>query len=311
MVAVVFALTGAAAAESSYAAVMRVTFPGVEVRLANTERWLPLAAGSQAPLGQGDSVRTDRTGRVLLRFLDSVEMLLLPGSVFELVTLDAAPTVQLVARLHDGHLVQRLVDDANPGSYRLETDAFTLVEPARSSGVWARAEQPAYITVTDGEAVILQDDAALAVAEGEGLRFSGATADRLMFDAPLNAPRLEGLLRGCAGVITTLDGRNLNIRVAPNFGDTLLGSIPHETPVEIMGVTEFGEWYRIQVLSVFAWVESPAVETTCADLPILPYLSVERNNSILAVLPDELPLLQPFYGLPADDTLFYLNLREG
>jgi hypothetical protein len=40
------------------------------------------------------------------------------------------------------------------------------------------------------------------------------------------------------------------------------------------------------------------------------YFSLERNNSILEVTEAELEILEPFYGLPEDDTLFYLYLRE-
>lgn len=315
LLAIILLLSFNSAARSSadtYAAVMTVTFAEVEIRLANTERWLPLSFGAQAPLGAGDSLRTNRNGRVYLTFGDGVELLVMPNSTFELVEFDMQTGYVLSAVLTDGQVIQRIARDASIQHYRLETPYFTLIDPGAQAGVWARSGQPGYLISAGGELRLTRGDSESTVTTGEGLRITAeGVQDRLEFSPPWNAPRLEGLLDGCAGLVRTLRGDNLNIRVAPNTGDTLLGSIDDVTPVKIMGVTEYTDWYRIQVLSVFAWVEAPAVQADCPDAPILPYLSIERNNSILAAVPVEIDLLEPFYGLPADDSLFYLNLKEG
>ena len=52
-----------AQAPQEMAAVLTVVHGEVMLRRANTEEWLPLPAGASGPIGRGDEVRTDATGR--------------------------------------------------------------------------------------------------------------------------------------------------------------------------------------------------------------------------------------------------------
>lgn len=302
----------ATGAQAQIGATVRVIYPDVEVRLKDTERWLPLPDEATMPLRAGDAVRTIRFGRALVAFADQVDVLLLPGSVYQIDSFTRGadtPSLRLSARLN-GHLVQHLAPDAALARYRLTTDRLTITDPAEAMAVWSRDDQDDFITVARGTARGSSGGDSFAVTAGEGLRL-GADGSRITaFDGPLNAPRLIGLQDGCPGIVQTLGDENLNIRIAPNEGDTLLGSIPSQTPVRLLGVTPFDDWYRIQVLSVFAWVRAPAVATDCTDLPVLPYTRIERNNSILEADPVEVELLRPFYGLPAADSLFYLVILD-
>ncbi|MBZ0289076.1 MAG: hypothetical protein K8I30_15765, partial [Anaerolineae bacterium] len=78
------------AQDSEYSARLRIMQAGVEIRRVNTTEWLPLPLNAEAPLGTGDSLRTDGTGRALLTFLENVEVLILTETTVDIVTFQAA-----------------------------------------------------------------------------------------------------------------------------------------------------------------------------------------------------------------------------
>lgn len=283
----------------SYAAVLTITRSGVEVRRANTEAWLPLPVNSESPFGAGDMLRTNETGRALLTFLDEIEVLILPESSYELLDFGEALSARIA-----GYAVQRGTLDS---AYRLEvagSTPFVVTRPAAWFAVW-----PDVITVAEGTAEIIANDAALSVAAGQGMRVTPLREPNIApLESPLNDARLVGLLDGCPGEMNTVNNLNVNVRFGSDFGQGVIGNIPNRTPVSVMGVNLSGTWYRIQAFSGFGWVQQPLVANTCVDLPILPDNQYERSIGIFGVLPPEVTLLEPFYGPPEGDLWFYRSL---
>lgn len=292
--------TGAFSAHAqSYAALLTITRAGVEVRRANTEAWLPLPEKSESPFGPGDALRTNAAGRALLTFLDQIDLLILPESTYELF--DFSPDI--TARI-SGYAVQR---GSPAGDYHLEvagSAALVINRAAASFAVW-----PDVVTVSDGEAEITVGGSTLTVAAGQGIRaVPGAAPDVSTLEPPFNAARLVGLLDGCPGAMNTVNNLNVNVRFGSDLQQGVIGNIPNKTPVRLMGVNQSGTWYRIQAFSGFGWVQQPLVANTCEALPVLRDDQFERSIGIFGVLPQEIALLEPFYGPPESDLWFYRSL---
>jgi uncharacterized protein YraI len=110
------------------------------------------------------------------------------------------------------------------------------------------------------------------------------------------------------GEVNTSGELNLNVRVGPGFNSGVIGNLPTDAVTRIMGISESGNWYRIQALTGFGWVRSSLVTTDCDTTPILPNNTVERNLEVRRVRPLELEFLIPFYGLPEDNLWFYRSV---
>ncbi|MBC7811346.1 MAG: SH3 domain-containing protein [Burkholderiales bacterium] len=303
-----FSVSGAQ--DSGYAAVLRINFIGVEVRLANTEEWLSLPANAETPLGPGDSVRTNGFGRAMLTFLDDVEVFVLPDSTLELLTFgESADGLAVSARLR-GHTIQRVRPDREIASFQIESSLLTVTSPAELFAVWAQDDQIAVVTVAQGQAEVSAHDQVLPVTSGQGIRVGVSDqVDEMDLGTPLNAARLIGLLDGCPGAMQTSEGVNVNVRVGPDIDSTVIGNIADEEPVRLLAIGEYAGWYRIQAFSGFGWVQYRLVGHDCEDLIVLPSNTIEHNIGVFQLTADELALLQPFYGPPEDDLWFYRSIR--
>lgn len=297
---------------TGYAAVLVVTYPGVEMRRANTAEWLPLPVQAEAPFGAGDAVRTDDTGRAMVTFGEQVEVFVLPGSTYELTAFaeDATKQVQLSAGV-TGHLIQRLAPGAQLDAYRLEGEDLVVTEPATLLGVWSVEGAYSVVLAAEGDAQVTIGEDVLEVPQGHGIRASQTTTPTVTeLAAPLNAARLIGQLDGCPGVTKTLDNLSVNVRVAPGLDSTVIGSIDNKMAVRVLGISQSGNWYRIQAFSGFGWMQAPLVTNACTDLPVSPPGTIEHNVAVSGVAPAELELLLPFYGPPAEDLWFYRGVES-
>jgi len=306
-----FSVSGGSAQDSGYAAVLRINFTGVEVRLANTEEWLSLPPNAETPLGPGDSIRTNGTGRAMLTFLDEIEVFVLPDTTLDLLTFgESADGLAVSARLI-GHTIQRVHSGGEITSFQIESSLLTVTSPAELFAVWAQDDQIAVVTVAQGQAEVSAHDQVLPVAAGGGIRVSPPDRiDEMDLGTPLNAARLIGLLDGCPGAMQTSEGVNVNVRVGPDIDSTVIGNIADEEPVRLLAIAEYAGWYRIQAFSGFGWVQNRLVDNDCEDLIVLPSITVEHNIGVFQLTADELALLQPFYGPPEDDLWFYRSIRQ-
>jgi hypothetical protein len=297
-------LCTAARAQSTLAAVMTVRAPGVEVMRVDTDRWLKVAEGSVMPIGSGDRVRTDAVGRAEITF-EGGTALLLPESEFHLTVYESAPQggVRFVGAL-SGIWVQRW--DAAPASYTLalEDGIYRITAPGTHSAVWALPNLTDAIAVAEGEvAVTAQHEQRLT---GGQMAWLSEPLQVVALEEPLNNARLEARLFGCLSRVNTNTGQNLLVRRGMGTRYEAMGYIPNGEPVSAMAVNESGSWVRIQFRNHFGWVLRLALEMDCPSLLTLPDgLPPERLYNVVNAAADEVELLQPFYGHPPADPLFY------
>lgn len=288
-------------AQDPYAAVLTVTHPGVELRRSGTQNWLPLAAESVAPLGSGDMLRTDNTGRAMITFWDDAQTILLGNSTFQLDSLELGTGAagELTAQL-EGTAVHRLPDTAF--SYHLDIGEAALTQAAGLFATWARPDGFYAVTVAEGNVELSAAGSAYNVSRNQGI-YTGQ--EIFTFDPPWNVARMQGQIEGCPGIIDTTDDVMLRTRMGPGLGFTIIGGFDEQQPVQIMAINQSEGWYRIQYLNDFGWVQRLAVVTGCTDLPVLPDNTIELAPFVVNPLETELEMLQPFFGAPGENIWFY------
>jgi hypothetical protein len=295
-------------------ALLTVLTDGVEVLATDATNWLPLRNGAQMPLLQGDSLRTNTSGRALVTLdleaaapADSAQLLLLPNSALAVDALTDT-TLHLTQQ---GRTVVRMGTAPPFSDFRLATPALTITQPAAHFALQAEADAPATLIVASGRAHVLlgereMDLSAMPGRDGtiSGVALRSDQRSPYTRALPLNFAQVDGALEGCSGIAQAAGEDALNVRTAVGSGD-VVGALPNGTPVQIMGVSNNGRYYRVQFLSGFGWVLSLGMTTPCADLPILPNASREAVYGALDVTAAELALLRPFFGDPPADTWFY------
>jgi uncharacterized protein YraI len=314
------------------AAALRIIFEGVEVRRANTDDWFPMRAGAQMAFGIGDSLRTNLTGRALVEF-DGARALVLPASVYTIRDLqpdgviDAEIGGRAIHQIDQNGIAYRVFEPLMPGfAVRADSRALfaTQARPFRSIPLLEALNRgaPSVIAVAASAERPLQimtfDRVEASFGAGEGV-FSP------IFDAPAPPQRLSRLLRfievevanipqGCGALARPTVSTRLNARIGPSEQYRALGTIDFGTPLRIVGRTEDGRRYRVAYYSAYAWVvaDGVALDPNCdpAALPVFSYDTLELPLGVIAVTPEELPLLQPFYGTPSDDPWFYRDTND-
>jgi hypothetical protein len=295
-----------AAPQAAYAAVLHVVYPGVALQRAQTQAWLPLTAGAAAPLGAGDRVRTDDTGRARISFWPGADMLLLSASYYQLDALEVSEQTgtRLSAQL-SGLAVHHMAADMPSLVYELRVGDAVITRPGELFATWAREGKPLSVTAAAGAVEALAGDDSVTVRAGEGwFRQAGANTV-IAFEPPWNAAQMQGLIEGCPSVVDTLGAATLRVRLGPGLGYTAMGGFAYRQQILIMAENESRGWYRIPFLGGFGWVLRAAVETDCQNLPVLPDTTVEAADFVVDVRPDEVDLLQPFFGAPLSNPWFY------
>jgi hypothetical protein len=288
------------------AATVRILYPQVEIRRANTEIWLPLPQDAESVFGTGDALRTSRNGRAYLMLFDQAEVLILPNSTYEIqvFTQAADDTLHIAARL-TGRMIQYADSPTVFSDYVLDLGQAVVTTPAAHFATQSTETGMAYVIVAQGEALLLVDNQPVSVAAGYGARAGETISPVTPIEAPASFARLDGILDGCPGVINNEKDENLNVRVGPTFAYDVAGTILNGTVVPIVGATQDRERYRIQFLSGFGWVVANSVETDCENLPVFPYRTFEDIRGVVASSRRELELLAPFFGEPEDDLWFF------
>jgi uncharacterized protein YraI len=332
LIALALAVRVGAQDAAPFAATLTIMFDGVEVRRANTDDWFPMRAGAQMAFGVGDSLRTDLTGRALVEF-DGARALVLPASIFTIrdypsvVSIDLEVGGRAVHEIAEDGIVYRVFEPLTPG-FNVRADApalfatqarpyrsIPLLEPLNRGrpsaiAVAAAAERPLEIRSFDTVDTIF--------SAGEGV-FSP------IFDLPSPPQRLPGLLHfveieilntpvSCAAVARPTVAPRLVARIGPAEQYRSIGAIDFGAPLRIVGRTEDGRRYRIAYYSAYAWIVADGVvlDPACdpSALAAFPYNMVELPLGVIAVTPEELALLQPFYGTPTDDPWFYRSAND-
>lgn len=289
----------------SYPAILEVTYEGLEVKRRDTRLWIDVAPNAVMPIGEGDRLRTQDTGRAFIHLTnDQASTLILPNSEIEIRTITAK---SVTITLHAGEVIASV---NNPTlDYTLDGQHWSIAAQMGLLLASHRANTDVFV-IAEG------DHIAHRLQNTESQHLSQQTAlyaphqmftirENLSF--PTSPAQVVGLLEGCPGVVQTASARNLNARIGPGTGNPRLGQFPDNANVRIMGLVASGGWYRVQFRSGFGWVERFALTITDSDcdLPTLPDTSFDLPSRIFDVTPAEITLLEPFYGTPDDDPIFY------
>ncbi|MCC6612427.1 MAG: SH3 domain-containing protein [Anaerolineae bacterium] len=303
-------LTGgrAARAQDGYAAAARIVNPGVAYHLDGTAGTVAPREDAVLAVSAGDSLETDRSGRVLLTFAEDLQILLLPSSRLEVLGNRLADdgTYQLRLRV-EGHTVQRFDSaGAQKIALNIETERGEVRAVRGWFALWSDLERSTVITVAEGNVdfVPTWGPPLYSAQAAEGIVAELNTARIIDVTEPYNGARMIGLASDCVGHVQVAGGV-LNIRAGTSVGYAIIGDVLDGATVRIMGITEDGDWYRIQRYSGFGWLLTSGVQAECPNLPIYPNLSGENNRELFDVEQTEIDLLAPFYGQFDDDVWFY------
>ncbi|MDX2139006.1 MAG: SH3 domain-containing protein [Chloroflexota bacterium] len=300
----------ARAQSPDYAASARVVNPGVTYTIVSGVGTFTLREDTVVAVTAGDTLTTDREGRVYLRFGEQLEMLLLPNSRLEVLENRGSPATGLGLRLRlDGHIVSR---NASAQQEELQLELLVRDSVVRSDdgwfALWSDIEGGIVATVAGGTVIVETDTERQELMIGQGMTIIGENVRVTPMDHPYNGARLVGLLSGCDGQVEILTDV-LNIRAGTTPGYSVIGYLEDGATVRLIGVTESGVWYRIQRYSGFGWVLANGVQTDCSP-PEYPNQFGENNRELINVEAIELDLLTPFYGAFGEDVWFYRWLEN-
>lgn len=290
-------------------AVVTVVGEGVTLLRAGASNPLPLRVGSVAPLGSGDQLTTEVNGRAFVTFPDENLLYLLPDSRYTLQTFAALDggRFELSASV-EGIAIQTFTSAPDDWDYRLETTALTVTQPSAHFAVWAIPDRLLETVISaDGVLTVETPDQpdGVMVSAGEGF-FPAFAASVMAMEPPYHAVELLSLALDCDGVVSTGGSDGLRLRRGAALDYPIVGALRDGQAVTIVGTTENGLWFRIPYLTGFGWIFSNLVVTeSCGSLPVSPNLVGESNEEIIDVTEAEIALLEPFYGLPGANPLFY------
>ncbi len=295
-------------AQEGIGASVRVVNPQAVFSLAGTDGVRALSENSVFAITTGDAVQTDRRGRALLTFADSLELLLLPESRLTVLANERLRDGTYALRLRiDGHSVQRLhTSESTRLLLTIETERGTARARRGWFALWSSLERATVITVAEGSVDFLPiwGQPLYTADAARGMVVGLSSAEIIPISPPYNGARMIGLSSTCEGVVRAQEGV-LNIRAGTSLGYAVIGDLRLGARVRIMGVTEDRVWYRVQRFSGFGWTLTSGIEADCPNLTIYPNLSGEANRELFDVEPVELELLAPFYGQLEDDLWFY------
>lgn len=249
---------------------LRVTAPGVEVRRGNTIGWIPVKIESL--VGVGDSIRTTEKGQAALTSGDGV------------VTIKLSPASEIAVISYAGTSDQfdlRIEIHAGLTNYAA---AHPLSDKIHFTFATAAFEE----RLISGETMVrLEPDgrtAALVTATGQttiagSTQLTLHTGIRAAPGMPLsdvvpaiNFATLDSALDGCPSVLT-LDGDvQINVRAGAALTFARIGGLGTATPVQALGITKTGDWYRVRYQNGYGWIAVKKLPLTaqCAGLRIFP-----------------------------------------
>ena len=297
-------------AQQPVAAVVQITYAGVQLQRANTQNWLPLPADAQAPFGIGDILRTDKTGRAFITFADASHTLLLPGTEYQLKGFDQTDKqqVNISLRLLKGRSIQLITDPAKIASYQLDLQHMTLTQPTQLFATQVQPDNSSDVIVAQGSLNVGKADATVDLQAGSGLR----AMDTLGVVIPITAPNgfsfLSVTSKTCRGIANaTIPGEeSVAVRIGPGEDYLNLGNIPNGSQITIVGKADTGKRYLTPFLSNFGWVIANGINVeSCDTIPIVP-AEAQPINGVTNPSPFEMDFLTPFFGMPAQNVQFYI-----
>ena len=308
LILLILPLARPAHAAQEHAAVLTVISGDVSLRRANTERWISLRAGASGPVGSGDAIRTNATGRAFVTFDEAARVLVMPTTEYRIEGIvrsdDGALTIEAEV---EGLSIHYVMQGEVVTGYRLTAGHAEIVRPGELFAVWSDPGAPFAVTSAQGEVLLIRADVETTVGAGMGINAGLTTA--VAFGPPYNEAMLRGATEGCEGTVKAADGVDLVVRDGSHFDALLMGSYETGEPVQVFGISEGGDRLRVHFLSGFGWVLALGVDQRCEDLPSFPVPFAESNRSVLNVTDAEFEILEPFYGRKVYDPFFYRFTR--
>jgi hypothetical protein len=297
-------------AQLPYSAALRVLNVGVEFRRLNTEAWERVRQHAEMPFGAGDVLRLNDEGRALITFADGVELLVLPHGELEILQFEQAGDTLTLRLRFSGQAAGAVTDPARFSQFEIETAQGVVTQPAQHFALQVD-ESAARLIAAAGTAVFDAGGDTVSVSAGEGARITADGIETANYLAsPMHFARLDSLLDACPGTARATERDSVNIRQGPGSGYDIIGEVPNGAPVEIVATTPQRDRYRVRFLSGFGWVVADGIVTACADLPVLPYDTLERVYGVIGITADDTRLLEAFFGTWRDDYLFYPIIPE-
>lgn len=281
-------VAAAPAAQGELAATLEVLSAGVEVQRVNTANWIPVRV--EAIVGVGDLIRTDAAGRARITFFaDGTDTELLSNTEFRINTFNGGEAAfTLNAEVLVGQTVQRLnrLVDAN-SSYNIETPAMSLVARGTQFSIRVESSGRAAMLVQEGDVNAESDaaDAAANVSPGFGVRTEvGAPVSDVV--RATSFEELDAALDGCSASITTPDDVSINVRAGASRDFPRIGFVDAASIQTLYGVSEAGDWYRIQLEDGFGWILASEAQIAegCAGLRTFPDNYAETDGAAAAAV---------------------------
>jgi len=289
--------------QDELAAVLRVIYPGVELRRMGTEAWIRLRQGAEMPIGAHDMLRTDERGRALIWFADGVEMLLLPLTEQEITRFEPdGASFSLISALATGRVI--VTNTGAAQMFKVETDRLLIMPDAAHVAISVE-DGAVRVVVASGSVVAGYGDAEIELAAHDGLRMTDEPEIAHDLPTPASFAHLDSALDSCPGTALATIRDSVNVRQGPGDGYAIIGEYVNGAPVEIVATTARSDRYRVRYRSSFGWMVSNGVISNCRDLPVLPYDTVEIVYGVIEPTLDDFRLLEPFFGGFLDDQIFY------
>jgi uncharacterized protein YraI len=277
LVVIFAALIGPVHAQSDeLVASLDVLAAGVQVKRIDTANWVSIKV--ETLIGEGDSVRTDGTGRARITFFeDGTSTDLDPNTEYQIVTFRGSEeSFSLSVEILAGVTRQqfgRLVDSGS--TYELETPGATMTVRGTDFAVRVENSGRSSVLTYDGlvDAAATTGSTTADVPPGFGVRV--AVGEALSDVVPASTfDELDAALDGCPGAFETDADVRLNVRLGPEMSFQQVGTISPADIDNLIGISASGSWYRIPFRGGYGWVSAASmnveVGAACAGLPEYP-----------------------------------------
>ncbi len=258
--------------QSELAATLEVLEPTVEVLRTNTVNWITVKV--EAIVGVGDIIRTGEAGRARITFFaDGTDTELLPNTEYRINQFEGSDSsFKISVELLAGETTQRLsrLLDAN-ALYEINTPSMTLTARGTEFALRVEPTGRSAMIVTAGDVNAAKSDAEAGVASGFGIRASNQTGLSEVVSA-VSFDELDAALDGCSATLPATGDISLNVRSGPTLDFPRVGYIQPSEVSLLMGITEGGNWYRIDFADHYGWVllDQVSIDPTCAGLRQFP-----------------------------------------
>ncbi|GAB5493005.1 MAG: hypothetical protein Phog2KO_32200 [Phototrophicaceae bacterium] len=297
--------TNLSAQSEKLSTVIEVIGDDISFQRANTSLVFELSEGSSAPFGIGDIISTGQNGRVLITVNEDAQLLVLPNSEYEITDFSRDDTgqISLEAR-QEGIVLHDFNASVDNFTYQLDATTFSVSQAEGRFVVWSIPTGLQAVTVANGDLIVAKDEEEYHLTENTGFAVEGFDII-VELDMPLHASQVVGLSINCQGTVDTGGTDGLRLRAGAALDYQVVDVLQDEQSVPIVGTTENGQWYRIPFQTGFGWIFSSFIEGTCLNLPEFMNLIDESPERIDDATAIEIELLEPFYGTPQNNSVFY------